>query len=335
MCVDSGCGFTGSWVDWMASFLWNEILPPLPSLALHLPPHLTPCTPLLPPVPGVCHTCAARVTHAMSQFSSPVQQKIVLSFSGLFFCWVGELCQFRDIYGPTLEWMVRLWGWGQQGRGNWGGQPHRFCRDKSIRDKSMSIGVFIRDKSIVSAHCISQNHSFSFSQESTCISVYMQMTFWFSLISPSSLWQARLWFLGLLPHLLWISGTACEAGDLHCIRLCVCVLRQRFSIASAVTTKGAFNWFLAYPQWKMTSIGTGSCFLFQIPLLQSHAASAYPSAIQNQPTCHLTYRDHKFLIPVLDNLWMKTCKIVGVLNNYILKRHGFVMRKILFLGFLL
>lgn len=135
-----------------------------------------------------------------------------------------------------------------------------------------------------------------FSQASMCISIYMQTTFSFSLTLLPLLSQGQGFSSSVpCPIIYQISGTPCGADDLHCLDLCACVLGQRFSIVSAVTTKGAFNWSPVYPQWKVaiTSIRTGSCFLFQIPLLKSHDApsltSACPSTIQNQPTCHLSY----------------------------------------------
>lgn len=74
----------------------------------------------------------------------------------------------------------------------------------------------------------------------------------------------------------------------------VFVLGHMFSIVSADTKKGATHWFLVYPEWKMaiTSIRTGSCFLFLMSLIKCHNASsgtsAYPSTVQNQPTCSYT-----------------------------------------------
>lgn len=69
----------------------------------------------------------------------------------------------------------------------------------------------------------------------------------------------------------------------------------------------------------ITSIRTGSRFLFPMPLLKCHdvasRTSTCPSTIQNQPTCCLLHWDHKFLMPLLDNLRIQTPKIAGVLNN--------------------
>lgn len=127
----------------------------------------------------------------------------------------------------------------------------------------------------------------------------------------------------LCPVIYRISGPPLGTDDQHCWDLCVCILGEGFSIVSADTKKRAFHWFLVYPQRKMavTSISTGSRFLFPMPLLKCHDAlcrtSACLSTVQNHPTFYLLHQDHKFLLPVLDNLWIQTCETAGVLNNHI------------------
>lgn len=140
-------------------------------------------------------------------------------------------------------------------------------------------------------------------------------------VSSPSLSRTRLQFLQSSAPSFIISWDSLGTDELRCLGPCVSVLGQRFSIVSADTKKGASHRFLVYPERKtaIMSIRTGSRFLFPKPLFKHHDApsrtSACPSTIQKQPTCSLLHRDHNFLMPVLDNVWIQTRKTGGGLNN--------------------
>lgn len=163
----------------------------------------------------------------------------------------------------------------EEERGRWGGRSPRFWIDPSSK----------------SAHHISQNYSVVFPQTSRFISRWLShslscfcpfsFTYNLHFLQSPALFMCRI--LGLL------SGT----DDLHCLYLCPWA--HVFPV-SADTKKGATHWFLVCPEWKMaiTSMRTGSCFLFLMSLVKCHNASsgnsADPSTIQNQPTCYLLHQ---------------------------------------------
>lgn len=120
-----------------------------------------------------------------------------------------------------------------------------------------------------------------------------------------------------LPHRLSDLRTPLEIDVLRCLDTCVCVLGQRFFIVSSDARKGTPHWFPIYPEWKIaiTSIKSGSGFLFDASLKMPWCSKLYLYLPICNLKCCLLHQDHKFLMPVLDNLWIQTRKTAGILNH--------------------